>query len=170
MDVTTLEKKLMLMSAGDIGAFTDIYNEMKTPVFTVVLRIVISRADAEDILQETFLRLFKNGIPDKTENPKAYIYAIARNLSLDLLRKKKPDELTDSIPCPGTPADEYITDAIDIDRALSFLSVYERETVTLHINGGLKFREIAEATKTPVGTVLWRYKTAIKKLRGLLSR
>ena len=58
---------------------------------------------------------------------------------------------------------------LDIERALDQLDEPKRRIVTLHINAGLKFREIAEIMDIPLGTAIWRYNDAIKRLRELLS-
>jgi len=58
---------------------------------------------------------------------------------------------------------------IDLERAFEKLSSEERQIVTLHLNGGFKFREIAEIMNIPTGTALWRYRKAINKLRNILN-
>ena len=59
MNNDDLQIKLDLLHNGDKKAFEDIYNELKTPVYTIILRIVGERCIAEDVLQEFFLKLYK---------------------------------------------------------------------------------------------------------------
>lgn len=157
------------MLTGDKAAFTDVYNEMKNPVFTIIFRIVGSRAEAEDIMQDLFLRLYRSSPPEKIRNPRAYVFMTARNMAIDSVRKPECAGLDDELPCDDALTEDYVSERADIDSALSSLSLAERETVTLHINGGMKFREISVITGDPLGTVLWRYNTAISKLKKLLS-
>ncbi|MFA7417825.1 MAG: sigma-70 family RNA polymerase sigma factor, partial [Acholeplasma sp.] len=69
-------------------------------------------------------------------------------------------ELIESIPSPESASDDQ-----DIFKILDLLDEIEKEVVTLHIINDLKFREIAKILKKPLGTVLWIYNKAIKKLR-----
>jgi RNA polymerase sigma-70 factor (ECF subfamily) len=62
-----------------------------------------------------------------------------------------------------------VSTRLDIESALKNLELEDREIVTMRINANMKFREIAELTKKPLGTVLWRYQRAIGRLREILS-
>ena len=167
MDEKVFKSKFAEMLTGDKSAFTDIYNDIKTPVFTVILRLVQNRAEAEDIMQELFLRLLRHGKDDGIKNPRAYIFMTARNIAIDSLRKKGFEELSEEIP--DSADNEYAScQRMDIESALAKLSIKEREIVSLHLNAGLKFKEIAAIQDIPLGTALFRYNSAIKKLRGLL--
>ena len=167
MDEKVFKSKFAEMLTGDRSAFTDIYNELKTPVFTVIFRMVQNRADAEDVMQELFLRLLRHGKDDGIKNPRAYVYMTARNMAIDSLRKKGFEELSEDIP-DNTDGESDSCCKMDIETALSKLNVKEREIVSLHLNAGLKFKEIAAIQNIPLGTALFRYNSAIKKLRRLL--
>ena len=64
---------------------------------------------------------------------------------------------------------EDVAGRLDVERALSALSAEENQIVTLRVNAGLKFREIAAMLDLPLGTALWKYRRAIGKLRDILS-
>lgn len=167
MDEKVFKSKFAAMLTGDKTAFTDIYNEMKTPVFTVILRIVQNRAEAEDLMQELFLRLLRHGKDDNIKNPRAYLFMTARNLAIDSLRKYSGEELPEDMP--DNRSDELDScRKLDVESAFAKLSTAERETVVLHLNAGFKFREIAKIQNIPLGTALFRYNSAVKKLRDLL--
>lgn len=168
MEEKAFESKFAAVLTGDKAAFTDIYNEIKTPVFTVIFRIVQNRAESEDIMQDLFLRLLKHGKDDTIKHPRRYIFVMARNLAFDALRKKQPESLDESMP-DTSPLPEDSCDRADIEAALAHLTLSQRDTVTLHVTLGMKFREIAKMQKVPLGTVLYRYNSAIKKLQKLLS-
>ena len=157
---------LKLIRAGDVKAFESLYNGLSAPVFTIALRITNDRTLAEDTVQEVFIKLYKSPPDENIKKLRAYIFKAARNKALDMLRTSPThidiDECTD-IASPQRESRQ------DIAEALSTLSESDRSIVTLHINGGLKFREIAEITGKPLGTVLWRYRQAISQLRKLLS-
>lgn len=161
-----LRNLLKQMRSGDTDAFEKIYNEMPAPVYTVALRITNDRTLAEDAVQEIFIKLYTSPPDENITKLRAYIFKAARNKALDMLRANPThvdiDECGD-IPSPQGGSLQEIAEA------LSTLSESDRSIVTLHINGGLKFREIAEITEKPLGTVLWRYRKAVALLRKLLS-
>lgn len=167
MDQKEFKMKFAAMLTGDKAAFTDVYKEIKTPVFTVIYRIVGDRDKAEDIMQEMFLRLLGRGVDSPVQSPRAFLYKMAHNMALDEVRKKQDDALDDDMP-DRADAFETLCTRLDIDSALDRLSLSEKETVTLHVSAGLKFREIARVQGVPLGTVLSRYDSAIKKLRRML--
>lgn len=167
MDQKDFNMRFAAMLTGDKAAFTDVYNEIKTPVFTVIYRIVGDRDKAEDIMQDMFLRLLGRGVDSPVQTPRAFLFKMAHNMALDEVRKKTSDALDDKMP-DGSDVAETLCSRLDIDSALARLSIAEREAVTLHVSAGLKFREIAKIQNVPLGTVLSRYGSAIKKLRRML--
>lgn len=86
-----------------MGRFERYLERFRRPIFTYVLRLVKDEAAAEDIAQETFVRLFKelDRIRDKTAS--AWLYRVARNLVTDYIRKKRPVTFT---VLRGAPADD----------------------------------------------------------------
>lgn len=169
MNDTELSAKLGMILKGDKKAFEDIYNDMKIPVFTVILRIVGDRSEAEDILQEVFVKLYKSPPDAEIRKPRAYIFQSARNLALDALRKRKTLLDIDDVEVQAESFDEKTALNVDVENALAELSAEQRQIVTLHINADFKFREIAEMMDAPLGTVLWRYNKAIGRLRVILG-
>ena len=168
--MTDSELKIRLDSTaqGDMTAFEELYTDMKKPVMTVIMRIIGNKETSEDILQEVFLKLFKSP-PKEAIKPRAYIFKMAVNLSIDHLRSEKPAESLEDCDEQFTSPYTYDPERIDIERALAELPQTERSIITLHVNGGLKFREIADALGIPLGTVTWKYQKAIGKLRVSLE-
>lgn len=157
-----LKQQLQALESGDKEAFSAIYTELKTPVFTVLLRLTGDRALAEDLLQEVFLKLYRQ--PPRAEKPRAYVFQMARNLAIDALRQRQPIEPLEELSVrPDTDL------KLDLERAFERLTVQERQLVALHLSAGLTFREVAAILERPLGTVLWQYRKAIEKLRNLLD-
>ena len=99
-----------------------------------------------------------------TNNIYAYLSTIARNLSINLINKQKSVLSNDEI-LVSTPDNEKKIDR-DIDNILNLLdSQEEREIITLHVILDYKFIEISRIVDKPLGTVLWIYNKAIKKLK-----
>ena len=151
---------------GNNEAFSEIYNELKKPVFTIAHRITFVREIAEDITQELFLKLYTSPPDASVRNPRAWIFRMARNLAIDALRKKQCSDIDEvTLSFDDT---ERINTGIDIEKALSSLSLSEREIVSLHIDGGLGFREIGKALGISLTSAYRKYKSALNKLRRML--
>ncbi len=160
-----LRQALTRLRNGERDALAEIYDGLSTPVYTIALRITGRRQLAEDAVQELFLKL-QDSPPRDISRPRAYIFAAARNCSLDILRREPShDSIEEHTDIPAPERSGYP----DIADALAQLPEEQRSIVVLHINAGLKFREISEATETPLGTVLWRYNKALATLRGILN-
>ncbi|MDI6453751.1 RNA polymerase sigma factor [Peloplasma aerotolerans] len=147
-------------------SFDTFYNLTKNQVFYAIINIVKDQDLAEDIMQDTYVKFLEKIEQYKSgSNPYAYLSTIARNLAINTYNREKrvinSQEIVESIPSP-----EEETDQEDIFKILDLLEDVEKEVVTLHIINDLKFREIADTIDKPLGTVLWIYNKAIKKLRA----
>lgn len=153
--------------SGDTDAFTALYQEMRTPLFTIIYRIVWDLPTAEDVLQDLFVKLLASPPEPSLRNPRAYLCQMARNLAIDSTRKQRPIQLN-GVEAAYHPL-ESLSQRVDIEAALRSLPSDECQIVTLHLIGALKFREIAAMLNKPLGTVLWRYQQALGALRQALS-
>ncbi len=131
--------------------------------------------DSEDIVQEVFTSLFDAAdISAPIENLSAYIYRALRNRITDILRKKpEPDSISEEHADSGfSPEGEYLTTELNavIYEAVDCLPEAEREVFVRTVFDGHSFREIAEETGIPIGTLLWRKSQAVKKMRQMLER
>ena len=151
----------------DKDAFTAMYNELKIPVFTIIYRIVNKKETAQDITQDVFGRLFISPPDSSIKNIRAWIFTLARNLAIDSTRKTQSANIDDIQIM--SDEEESILLRLSIDDAMKKLSLIERETVTLHLNGGLKFKEIAPIVNLSLSATYRTYKKALKKLRTILS-
>ena len=148
-------------------ALEALYESYKTPVYRLAYSLTKSRESAEDITQDTFLRIQeKAGMYRYNSSEAAWIYTIARNLSHDLLRRRRPEmpdegELFSQLPAKdGDP--EHGTYAFE--DLISGLSGKEAEVVSLRILADLSFKEIGRITHTTAGACGKRYARALKKL------
>ncbi len=170
MQNDTLKPLLTAWQTGDSAAFDAIYRDLSVPVYTLVCRIVRNRAQAEDITQEVFVKLLTAGPPsEQLQNPRAWLFQIARNAAIDAVRKHTADPLPDDIEAHPVRLDDMVGTRVDIESALTTLSHDDRAIVTLHLNAGLPFRLISQMIDMPLGTVLWRYQKALDALRQELQ-
>ena len=168
MKNTDLKMYISKIRDGDKDAFSEVYSELKKPVYTVSLRIVGDVSLAEDITQDVFVKLFLSPPPSSIRNPRAWIFKIARNLSIDALRKAQSLSIEDTQP---EICDESyrIAEKVDLTRAFEILSIEERQIVTLHLNASLRFSDIADMMGLSLPAVYRRYKKAVKTLRDYLE-
>ena len=167
MDNKELQVLFGRLRNGDKTSFSELYSDLKTPVYTVVCRIVKARETAEDVTQELFIKLYTAPPDDSVCNIRAWIFRMARNLAIDALRKKQASDLTEDIP--DSVSEDKICTRLDLDRAVRALPLELRETVALHLNAGLSFREIAEVTNRSLPSVYRLYRKALKQLRESLN-
>lgn len=156
------------MHNGDKEAFAHIYRELKQPVFTIVRRIVQSKEAAEDITQDVFVKLYLSPPDSSVQNPRAWIFQMARNLSIDALRKKQSTDI-DDVQLAAEDAFSNIAMRLDIETAIGKLPRIEREILSLHLNGELHFNEISRIVGLSLPAVYRKYRKALKSLRDLLN-
>lgn len=162
------EQCIRRMDQGDKEALREVYEEYISYIYHIVLNILQNKENAEDITSEFFIRLWEKSDTYKPGNGhRGWMASIARNMSVDFLRKHKREELTDEF-AEGGGQDEVETPVLGemlIEDALSRLDEKSRNIVHLKILGGLTFKEIAEILHMPMGTVTWKYQEAMKLLR-----
>jgi RNA polymerase sigma factor (sigma-70 family) len=121
---------------------------------------------AEDVLQEVYFKLYRHSKYNQVTNVRAWLIRVTRNTALDLYRKKKR-ELT-GFDDQYFERLEYISedpvDKIVLSKYLALLDSGERQIVIMKDISGLK-QEIAKIMEMPLGTVLWKYRIALKKLK-----
>ena len=170
---------------GDAAAYRELVERLEKPLINFILRFVGERHAAEDLFQETFVRVVRTLGEFRLEaSLTTWIYTIARNLSLDWLKAKRrhretpldrpaTDEggrvisfkevLASGIAEPGARA-EGSEDERRVVAALSTLSEAKREALVMRVYAGLSYAEIARITGDPVGTVKFRVHEAIQDL------
>ncbi|MBQ4557103.1 MAG: sigma-70 family RNA polymerase sigma factor [Clostridia bacterium] len=153
---------------GDKEAFKYIYNELKTPVFTIACRIVQSREVAEDITHDVFVKLFASPPEPTVRNPRAWVFQMTRNLSIDALRAKQSVNL-DDVQQPAEDALAGIITRMDVETAIGKLPCDEREILSLHLNGSLGFSQIARIVGLSLPATYRKYRKAITALREYLG-
>lgn len=169
MNDIDLQVKLTALHQGDKNALEEIYNELKTPIFTIILRITQNQTLSEDILQDFFVKLYLSPPRLPLQKPRAYLFQMARNLAIDNIRQQLVFTNIDDYDMLSHNEWDKSDEKLDLEQAFHALTLLERQIVTMHINGGLKFREIAPIVEKPLGTVLWQYQRAIKKLQTMLN-
>ena len=136
------------------------YEAYRVDIYRFALSILRSPQQAEDVLQETFVKLLCGKFSSPTPGrEKAWLFKVARNLCYDILRRRIRElELTPEIAAPEGENWEFI-------ELIAPLSQDERAIVSLKFIGGFTHKEIAKITGTTVHASKKRYERAIQKLR-----
>ncbi|HBM46786.1 MAG TPA: RNA polymerase sigma factor [Lachnoclostridium sp.] len=169
------EELLRQVAKGDREAFHQLYLDTDRSVYSFILSILKNPQDAEEVLQETYLKIWISAGSYKPQGkPLAWMFTIARNLCYMKFRDQKRmadiglDELSGEETGELCLPLEQMTDAMMLKAALEILKEDERQIVLLHASSGLKQREIASGLGMPLPTVLSKYNRAMKKLQNYL--
>jgi RNA polymerase sigma-70 factor (ECF subfamily) len=184
---TTDEALMQRFQDGDRDAFEVLYQRYKAPIFTFLVRQYTSKDNANEITQETFIRVIRSAASFRHGSKFAtWIFTISRNLAIDFLRKAKHrshasldqpigdngptlgERLPGNSPNPDK-ASAQSTLRDDIAQALSNLPDDQREVFLLREYHGLPFREIATVVNAKEGTAKSRMRYALKTLRNELA-
>lgn len=176
----------------DKSGLKDIYDAYMPYIYTILFGILQNRENAEDVASEFFIKLYTNADGYQPGNGhKGYLATIARNMAIDYIRKHKREILTaDFSGSDGTEngttstsedgetgylrkqadtteseVEEQVIGEISLQEALAKLKPEERTIIDMKILGELTFKEIAAVLAIPIGTVTWRYREGIHKLR-----
>ncbi|HLF93899.1 MAG TPA: sigma-70 family RNA polymerase sigma factor [Planctomycetota bacterium] len=174
----------------DPAAYRELVERLEKPLLSFILRFVGERHVAEDLFQETFVRVVRTLGEFRPEaSLTTWIYTIARNLALDWLKAKRrhretpldrpaADEggkvisfrevLASGIVEPGARA-EGTEDERRVVAALGTLTPAKREALVMRVYAGLPYAEIARIVKSPVGTVKFRIHEALQDLAEALG-
>ncbi len=173
MDPVSLETDLVRRAAGgDLAAMEVLYNENKSMVFAVGLSVCGNAPDADEVVQESFLRAFRS-LSDWRGDARfsTWLYAIGMRTALNWKARFNrpaplaPEASTDAID--SAERDEQIAALTD---AINRLPLQQRLVVTLKHIRGLSLAEIAGIQQCAVGTVKSNLHHAINKLRDLLEK
>jgi len=157
---------------GDKNALRELYENMKKDIYTFLFMFCKDRYIAEEAVQETFIAIYENAGKYRIyKNPKAWIFTIAKNKAVSIIRENSRttslDRFENNIE-DITQSENIILDKIQTDMLLSVLSEKDKKIVILHAIYGFKHREIAKLMNLPLGTVTRRYKESINKMRSRL--
>jgi RNA polymerase sigma-70 factor (ECF subfamily) len=170
---------LHAVARGDESALASLYDRYASILLGLLMRILHSRGEAEDVLQEVFLQVWRRAADFDESRGRAFTWLVtlARSRAIDRLRSldARSRAATASV---AEPSAEEVSDASAdtfraeqreiVRRALAELSEDQRQTLILAYEEGLTQTEIAARLKQPLGTVKTRTRAGLSKLRELL--
>jgi RNA polymerase sigma factor (sigma-70 family) len=183
-----LAQLLARSGLGDRHAFAQLYERTSAQLFAVVLRIQHDRSQAEELLQEIYVAVWRAaaGFDAARSQPLTWLTAMARNRAIDSLRRAgarpqtsslSPDDdgdATDEGPGDDSAGPlellERASDARDLQQCMGLLSARQRQSVALAFYDGLSHAEVAERLRQPLGTVKSWVRRALLALKSCLER
>jgi len=174
------------VAQGDGAALEAFYDKYASTVFGIALKVIGDRGMAEDVLQETFWRVWRSV---STFQPTrgtfaSWLFRIARNLAIDAYRRRNvrpqaiitegtAEPILDQTPDPDVDVVEQTQTILknrQVQQALATLSQVQRQVIELAYFYGMTRQEIAEATGEALGTIHTRARLGLQKLREELER
>jgi RNA polymerase sigma-70 factor (ECF subfamily) len=174
MSELSMRQLAVRLTRGEEAAFAELYDVSADRLHHYLTARLGSREAASDVLQVAFMRAVKSGRRFRgVDNPIAYLFQIARNEVVRWAKRRRARDRplgADEIFAASGDAFGQQDDAEVVAAALARLTVENRELVELKVFAGLTFREIAEVTGLPQGTVATRYRRAVESLRPWLVK
>lgn len=184
---------LSRVALGDATAFEALYRDTSSHLLGVILRIQPDRAQAEDVLQEVYVNIWRaaQSFNPALSQPGTWLNSVARNRAIDSLRRKQAtvatvsvmrgkndesDEETDLLSAmPSTdpgPLDllEQASSAMALQTCMDNLSRDQRQSIALAYYQGLSHNEVAEQLRQPLGTVKSWVRRGLQGLKTCLER
>ncbi|HEU4460516.1 MAG TPA: sigma-70 family RNA polymerase sigma factor [Methylibium sp.] len=179
------------VALGDRAAFGTLYDATSAHLLGVVLRIQKDRAQAEDVLQEVYVSVWRaaQGFDATLSQPLTWLTSIARNRAIDSLRRRQAEPTTvsnagglgdddetdmlDHLASPNAGPFERLADADDaraLRGCIGALSGEQQQSLALAFFQGLSHAEVAEHLKQPLGTVKSWVRRGLIALKSCLER
>jgi RNA polymerase sigma-70 factor, ECF subfamily len=178
MSSSEIESLIGKIALGDRAAFRSLYAATSAKLFGVCLRVLKNRTDAEDVLQEAYVKIWHNAARYQVSgySPITWLVAIARNQSIDRLRARKPDaaelsEADDVADHAATPEQLAVSggEAERLRLCLDKLSPGRAEAVKAAYMEGYSYQELADRLDQPINTVRTWLRRSLISLKECLS-
>ncbi len=176
------EQLIAQVARGDTAAYEMLYDRYSSVVMGFALKITGDRSLAEEILQETFWRVWRKADLFQTQRGAftSWFFGIARNLSIDILRRQRTevqpadesDQMIEQTADPSLDVPETAWVRVkhqQMRAAIESLPTDQRYVIELAYFRGMTRQEIARATGEPLGTIHTRARLALQKLRDQLQ-
>jgi RNA polymerase sigma-70 factor (ECF subfamily) len=170
---------LKAVARKDESALTDLYDRYRTILFSQIMRILNNREEAEDVLQEVFIQVWRRSsdFDEKRGRPFTWLVTLARSRAIDRLRSLASRERV--AQAGSREESEEVSDAARdafrseqrglVNSALEQLPDEQKHALVLAYFEGLTQSEIAARLGAPLGTIKTRMRTGMMKLRELLG-
>jgi RNA polymerase sigma-70 factor, ECF subfamily len=166
---------LTRIQSGEQEAMTALFDRYGTMVYSVALRVLKDAGEAEDVMQEIFVQVWKNpsAFVSGRGSLGGWLVVVARNRSIDVIRRRRPSEPVELFALPSSTnlAQEAERNSLleKVRGAMHSLPDEQKKSLELAYFEGLTHSEIAEQTGDPLGTVKTRIRLALITIRKALN-
>ncbi len=170
-DVENEDRLLQAVAAGNDGAVEELYDAFAKRLYGFGMRLLSDPGLAEELVQETFVRIWREArrFDVRKGNARTFIFTVARRIAIDLHRRPSSRPLQLEREDPARDRSEEVATSVDVERAMSTLSVAHRQILELLHFQQLTQSEAAKALDLPLGTVKTRAFHAVRALRTALE-
>jgi RNA polymerase sigma-70 factor (ECF subfamily) len=179
----TLDSELTRLRGGDAEAVAAVMERYQHRLYRYLLRLLREPATAEDLFQQTWVKVMERIRSfDPSHSFEGWLFAMARNLAIDYLRRYRPESIDEPLPSGDSRAeliagsgpgalDQLLARerAAGLAGAVAELPLVFREVLTLRFEEEMRLEEIATVLALPLGTVKTRLHRALKHLRRTLE-
>lgn len=174
-----IEALIAQTALGSQTAFADLYDATSGKLFAVCLRVLTERAAAEDAMQETYVKVWKNaGRYQVTgHSPMTWLITIARNTAIDRLRARHVDhdlaDYSERLPAPGLSPEQAAiahSEAKRITQCLDELDADRRAAISGAYLQGQSYQELSEQFNVPLNTMRTWLRRSLIALRECMAR
>lgn len=179
-DPERLAQLLARCALGDRPAFTQLYQLSAPKLFGLALRILKTRALAEEALQETFVRIWRHAVDYRPDRGQAFTWmaTILRHHALDLLRRRRHEVAVDDAVVAAVADDgpepalawSQSREAQALRDCLQALEANQRQSLLLAYFDGMTHAQLATRLRQPLGTVKSWVRRGLERLRRCLER
>ncbi len=174
-----IESMIAQIGLRDRSAFSALYDATSAKLFGVCLRVLNNRSEAEEVLQEVYIRIWHkaDSYAVTGHSPMTWLITVARNLAIDRLRTRKAPtktienavELADDRPGPEAEAIAS-SERAQINVCMSELDPVHASAVRRVYLGGETYKDLAESHEVPLNTMRTWLRRSLLKLRECLTR
>ena len=169
-----VDEYLESLRQGESSALDWLYELTSKQLYNVCFTYLHDPHDSADALSETYLAIVKNINKYRGESGYNWVYTIAKNICLNMLREKKKtlsvdfndEETVNVLHLENEDAPKVFDESGIVGIAKSVLNEKEFRVVILHAVNGVKFKEIAKLTGGLESSVRWTYNNALKKIKN----
>lgn len=174
-----LDALIARVALKDRQAFDILYAKTSARLFAVAVRVMKNRTEAEDVLQETYIRVWQRAQSFRpgTSSAIAWLITVTRNLAIDRLRSKKapsvPIEMAEAMPDDMPTPEDFASAAQErsqIENCLGELDQKKAEAVRSAYVEGYSYQDLATRFGTPINTIRTWLRRSLIHLRACMER
>lgn len=166
-----LNKLFCKLKRKEKNAYEELYQKYSSLVYQIAFSILKNKENAEDVMQNVFIKivnLSEEKLPSKYEA--SWLYSVTKNEAISYIRKNKETmPIEDCAEKVKKDEIEEVMQKESYEKMISSLEQKEKQIISLKVDVGLSFKEIASLLNMPIGTIQWKYYKSLHTLKLLIG-